>query len=145
MNDAQDWDKLSDRDRSLRLLGILAEMARSDDDLDPQERQFLHEFARDRGLEPHEVDVVLSRDHVPVKGRPAIAESDRVAVLYCLVSMMQSDQVIAHKEINILRRQGLRLGIRSELVDDFIDLALTYKQSQIPAEELVERLRVYMN
>ena len=139
-----DWSALSNRQRAERLLPLLAEVAHADGTFDPRERSFLLQLARQHGLSEAEAEGALSRKPATPL-RPPTAEQDRMTVLYYLLFLSQADRDVDAAEESVLHRYGLLLGIRPALVADFVDLARKYRATEVPAEEMIGRIRAYLN
>lgn len=74
-----------------------------------------------------------------------LEEQERMTVLYYLVFLMQSDGDITKEEEVSIYHFGHRLGFREELLRNFIELANKYQGQAIPAEKMLEKVRVFMN
>ena len=137
------------RERSVRLLAVLAEMAHVDGDLDADERRFLYHVAAEHpDLSGADVDAALA--HVGEVAAEAQRHADaldrdgRVEVLRYLITMMQSDRVVSRKELGMIRRHGAQLGVPADRLDDFGDMALNSRQAGLTGAALAARIETYL-
>lgn len=137
------WDTLDNRQRARQLIRTLATLSRSDGDLAPTEEEFLLQVGKQHGLTLAELSAEITAAEAP-EAFPT-SEPDRMTILYYLVFLMKSDGDIAPGEAATIHHFGLKLGLREALVSDFVDLANAYRHGDIPGEEMLERIRVYLN
>ena len=126
------WEELTTRQKTLQVLRVLKSLSESDGEISQVERDFMHQLGQQYGLTKVEVTLPL-------------AEHERMMVLYYLVFLMQSDGDITRSEELSIYHFGHRLGFREELLTNFIGLANKYQGDQVPAEEMLEKIRVFMN
>ena len=139
----QDWEGLDRRGQARQLIAMLAELSRADGVVEDSERRFLEDLGRQHGLSAEDVTLVRERMHGP-EALPT-NEPERMTALYYLLFLSRADHEVDPAEEAVLHRYGLRLGIRPALVDDFVGLARAYRGRAIPPEEMVGRIRAYLN
>jgi len=137
------WEELTTRQKTLQVLRVLKSLSESDGEISQVERDFMQQLGQQYGLTKVEVASELGNgeDEVILP----LAEHERMMVLYYLVFLMQSDGDITRSEELSIYHFGHRLGFREELLTNFIGLANKYQGDQVPAEEMLEKIRVFMN
>ncbi len=137
------WDQLTTRQKTLQVLRVLKSLSESDGHISQDERDFMQDLGRQYGLTKLEVASELGNgdDEVILP----LEEQERMMVLYYLVFLMQSDGEITKEEEISIYHFGHRLGFREELLRNFITLANRYQGEQVPAEEMLDKIRVFMN
>ncbi|MFK8055650.1 MAG: hypothetical protein AB8F78_05970 [Saprospiraceae bacterium] len=137
------WNLLTTRQQTLQVLRVLKSLSASDGVVSQQERVFMQQLGQQHGLTSIEVASELGNgeDEVILP----LEEQERMTVLYYLVFLMQSDGDITKEEEVSIYHFGHRLGFREELLRNFIELANKYQGQAIPAEKMLEKVRVFMN
>jgi uncharacterized tellurite resistance protein B-like protein len=137
------WEELTTRQKTLQVLRVLKSLSESDGEISQDEREFMQQLGQQYGLTKTEVASELGNgEHDVIL---PLAEHERMMVLYYLVFLMQSDGDIAEEEELVIYHFGHRLGFREELLSNFIILANKYQGEQVPAEEMLNKIRVFMN
>ena len=105
---------------------------------------FIRTVGRQHGLTQADVDNALDPN---TPGDPIFpkAEPERMEVLYYLVFLMNSDGKINPEEEASMHHFGLKLGMRAELIDNFIILANRFKGGNIPVHEMIAGIRTFLN
>ena len=76
---------------------------------------------------------------------PPKDERERVIIMYYFLFFIKSDGVIAEKEVELIRDVGFKLGFRPGLTEDLIYILKKYVNQPVPPEELLQKLRAYLN
>jgi len=137
------WIHLTTRQQTLQVLRVLKSLAATDGAVDQREREFMQQLGQQHGLTSIEVASELGNGDNEVI--LPLEEQERMTVLYYLVFLMQSDGNITSEEEVSIYHFGHRLGFREELLRNFIGLANKYQGDQVPAEEMLDKIRVFMN
>lgn len=137
------WNHLTKRQQTLQVLRVLKSLSAADGAVDQREREFMQQLGQQHGLTSIEVASELGNGDNDVI--LPLEEQERMTVLYYLVFLMQSDGDITPEEEVSIYHFGHRLGFREELLRNFIGLANKYQGDQVPAEEMLDKIRVFMN
>jgi len=116
----------SDRDENLKELGYIMHVGQqlglTDDDL--QEIKFNKE------------DYLL---------QPPTEEKDRIVILYYFLFFIKADGRIEPEEEKLVSRFGMKLGFRPEMTADLIAVLKNHIDRVVPPEELLGKIKAYLN
>lgn len=73
------------------------------------------------------------------------SERERMIILYYLLFMMKTDGSVTKDEENLVKDLGHHLGFRIEMVADLIQVIKSNHQKGSPSEELIDKIRTYLN
>lgn len=131
---------------ALALMRTLADVARADGEVSPRERRLLRGVGSAYGLSADDIDLVLARGpgghEAPDAADLTVAE--RVTVLRGVISVMHGDRVVAVEELGALRRYASGLGVPEARVDDFVDFAMTSRQSGLHGEGMSTEIEGFL-
>jgi len=137
------WNLLTNRQQAQQVLRVLKSLSSADGEIDQKERVFMQQLGQQQGLTSIGVDSELGNGDNEVI--LPLEEQERMMVLYYLVFLMQSDGDITSEEELSIYHFGHRLGFREEILRNFIALANKYQSSPIPAVEMLEKVKVFLN
>ena len=137
------WNLLTARQQTLQVLRVLKSLSAADGTIDQKERAFMQQLGQQHGLTSIEVASELGNGDNEVT--LPLVEQERMMVLYYLIFLMQSDGNVTREEEISIYHFGHRLGFREELLRNFVALANKYQGKQVPAEEMLEKIRVFLN
>ncbi len=134
----------SEYDRNRATLAMLMKMVTIDNRIDPVEKKFLEDIARQLGLQKEDIDAIIQN---PEKFalKPPAAEEDRMRILYYLLFMMRVDGKIRPEEEKLCYKAGLRLGFNEQLTGDMIRILKTYLDDDIPPDAMINVVKKYLN
>jgi len=123
---------------------MLLKLMAADGHREKAEYIYILKVAFEMGMTPEDITSLTAEDLVT---RPKFPESekDRMVILYYLLFMMKTDGNITSEEENIVKELGYHLGFRIEMVSDLIHVIKSYDQSASPSEELIHKIRTYLN
>ena len=137
------WNLLSDEQKAIQLLRIQKALSLADGSLNEEEHGFMSSVGRQLGLSIDAVREELASAESEVI--LPIVEHDRMTALYYLVFLMKADCQVNEAEEASIYRMGLKLGFRENLIRDFIRLAKKHAHEQIPPEDMIDKIRQYLN
>ncbi len=137
------WEDLTRHDKSIQLIRALKSLSQSDGSVSDEELQYIRRVGQQQRLMLSEIDEELASDNSDIKYPKS--ERDRMEVLYHLVFLMKSDTTIEPEEEVSIKHFGLKLGFREELITDFIKLANKFKNSNMPSEFMIDKIKKFMN
>lgn len=73
------------------------------------------------------------------------SERERMIILYYLLFMMKTDGTVTKDEENLVKDLGYHLGFRIEMVADLIQVIKSNHDKDSPSEELIDKIRTYLN
>lgn len=126
------------------LISILIHLSRVDNKFDEFEFSYILNVGRYVGLADPIVESLIKDPELTDLTIPS-SEEDRMTILYYLLFLMKIDQNISKEEKDLIQHYGFKLGFSKIMVDDFIDLMETYKESQVPTSKMIEIIKKYQN
>jgi uncharacterized tellurite resistance protein B-like protein len=123
---------------------MLLKLMAADGHRDRAEYIYILKVAHEMGM-THEEIVALSADKIVGHNELPENERERMIILYYLLFMMKTDGVVTPEEEAMVKELGLVLGFRIEMVSSLIQVIKNYDQSVSPAEELIDKIRPYLN
>lgn len=137
------WDEYSPKEKAIQLIRVLKSMSFADGHLDGKERSFIQQVGMQQGLSLSTIAVEMSSP-VETALLPK-TEQERMQVLYYLLFLMKSDGEILEEEKKSIYHFGFKLGFREEQLTNFIDLANTHRNRDIPVQQMLGMIRKFLN
>ena len=137
------WNYLTPYQQSLQVVRALKALSAADGDVDPRELSYIRQAGLQHGLTSEDIEEELRSTEV-ITSFPK-DERERMTMLYYLIFLMKSDNQITPAEEASIHHFGFKLGIRDGLLRHFIALASQYRGEDIPPEEMIDKIRVYLN
>lgn len=126
----------------LSAISQLIELAKVDGNVSEQEIRFLHALGAQMGISE---DQMLELFKNPVKFDAFQNEMDNIVQFQRLVLMVNVDQSVDAKEIEMLRWIGLRLGLNIRATDEIIRRMHEFPNGVIPPNELIAIYKKHHN
>ena len=123
---------------------MLLRLMAADGHRDRSEFIYILRVAKELGLTPEDIASLKAEDLHNDWNLPA-EERDRMIILYYLLFMMRTDGIVSPEEESLVKDLGSTLGFRIEMVADLIQVIKSYDPVHSPAEELIDRIRPYLN
>ena len=123
---------------------MLLRLMAADGHRDRNEFIYILSVAHEIGMTPEDIASLTPADIIADWKLPG-DERDRMIILYYLLFMMKTDGHVTAEEEKIVKELGYQLGFRIEMVSDLIQVIKSYDSSASPSEDLVERIRTYLN
>lgn len=111
---------------------------------DRAEYIYILKVAHEMGM-THEEIVSLSADNLTAHNALPDSERERMIILYYLLFMMKTDGAVTAEEETMVKELGLILGFRIEMVSNLIQVIKSYDHTTSPAEELIDKIRPFLN
>lgn len=111
---------------------------------DKAEYIYILKVAFEMGMTPEDIAAISAEDLLAPAKFPE-SERDRMIILYYLLFMMKTDGAVSPDEEHIVKELGYHLGFRIEMVSDLIHVIKTYEQSTSPSDDLMDKIRPYLN
>ena len=123
---------------------MLMKLMAADGHRDRAEYIYILKVAHEMGM-THEDIVSLSADNLIGHNELPESERERMIILYYLLFMMKTDGTVTPEEEIMVKELGLILGFRIEMVSNLIQVIKSYDQTASPAEELIDKIRPFLN
>ena len=126
------------------IISLLVQHAMADNEFSFMEGQFLEYAGLQLQLSEEEIKEVQKNPSL-YEIAPPPDEQKRVTILYYALFMMRADGKIKPEEEDTCYKLGLRLGFRSEMLDNLIQLMKEYLLKELPPTAMVDEIRPYLN
>ena len=138
-----DYSNKSDDELKEYIISILIEVAKVDNNVDGRELMYLLDVGKIYGYSPEEVRSFLYN----AKTQPKIpqAEKDRMTILYMMLFLMKIDGKVSQQEVNIVFHYGFKLGFNESLLRELISAIKNHINKQLPPDELINKVKKYLN
>lgn len=123
---------------------MLMKLMAADGHREKAEYIYILKVAFEMGMTQEDIASLTADDLVAHPKFPE-SERDRMVILYYLLFMMKTDGSITHEEENIVKELGYILGFRIEMVSDLIHVIKSYDHNTSPSEDLISKIRTYLN
>lgn len=133
---------MSDHNEKRSLLAQLIKLAKADKELKESEFQFL--FSISQQLEfPSDEFQTLFEEHIAIQ--PPVLELDRIIQFHRLVLLMNVDEDISEKEMNLVRTTGIRMGLSPLAISEVLDVMHNYPNKMVPPDKLMSIFQTFHN
>lgn len=133
---------MSDHNEKRSLLAQLIKLAKADKELKESEFQFL--FSISQQLEfPSEEFQALFDEHIAFQ--PPVLEMDRIIQFHRLVLLMNVDDNISEKEMNLIRTTGMRMGLSPLAISEVLGVMHNYPNKMVPPDKLISIFQTFHN
>lgn len=136
------FEKADSRDEKYSLLADLIKLANSDKEIVDQEFGFLLAIANQLGIGEDEFKGLFNRF---ITFTPPMYEFDRILQLQRLILLMNVDQEIDEKQIEMIKDLGMHMGLSPLAVEDVLKAMHEYENKLIPPERLIGIFKTYYN
>lgn len=126
------------------VIAMLLKLMAADSHPDKKEYMYVLKAAYEMGMTADDIALLKPEDLLRKEKMPE-SEQIRMTILYYLLFMMDTDGNISQEEENLVKEFGHILGFRIELVSDLIVLIKTHTSQGAPTEELLNKIRAYLN
>jgi len=124
------------------LLSDLIVLAKADNKVTISEYDLILKLAQSMRITKAEVDTLFKN---PLPSTVQASELQRITHFYKLMLVMNVDQEMHEKEIEVVRNFGLKMGIRAGVMDQMLLKMEEYEDHIIPSEELMKIFQTYYN
>lgn len=126
---------MPDNSQRTGLIALLIKLAREDGDFNSDEERFLKAIARKLGIVEEKVEQIISGE-IRSEYRPPQLEHERIVDFQTLVYFAFSDGELDGREVDFLRRSGMRLGIHPQTVSQVVKLTHQHYPETVPLKKL---------
>ncbi len=131
-------------DQKKAIIALLLRLKYADGKSELVEIGYILRVAQQLGLDEEDVRQIKIRLHdYPLQ--PPADESSRMTILYYLLFFMDVDGRISRREEKLVQEFGFRLGFRTTLTTDLIGLIKEYAGKHVPPEEMLSKIKAYLN
>lgn len=123
---------------------MLLKLMAADGHRDRAEYIYIIKVAHEMGM-THEEIVALGTQDITSDPKLPYSERERMIILYYLLFMMKTDGLVSPEEELLVKELGYMLGFRIEMVSELIQVIKSYDESTSPAEDLINKIRPYLN
>lgn len=123
---------------------MLLKLMAADGLRDRKEYIYILNVAHEMGMTQDDI-AALTTDNLIAEWRLPTSEGHRMVILYYLLFMMKTDGGISPEEEALVKSLGHQLGFRIEMVSELIHLIKSYDQLDSPTDELIDKIKTYLN
>ena len=131
-----------EREYNLAMVSDLIQLAKADDKITDSEYEFILQLAERMDISESEVNVLFND---PIPSKPLYTELERISHFYKLILLMNVDLETHDKEIFLVRKFGLKMGIRPGVMDQILLQMDKFEDKIIPSDDLVRIFQTYYN
>ena len=126
------------------IIATLIKLSIIDNNLTEKEFQFIKDISRRINLPLSQQDGIISQyDRLSLKVPKE--EKERMNILYCLLFLMKMDGEVSFQEHILIRKIVFKLGFRSQMADNMIQLIKENEKSSVPQNALLDNIKKYLN
>jgi uncharacterized tellurite resistance protein B-like protein len=124
------------------LICDLISLAEADGKLTHSEYDFILRLAKRMDVSEEEVAWLFKN---PIHSKTKYSELERITHFHKLVLLMNVDRETHRKEVIAIKNFGLKMGIRSDVINQILDRMNDYDDKVIPTAELIQIFRSNYN
>ena len=118
------------------LLAQLILMALADNQLSPEELEFLKKISQRMDIEESEL-MEMIKDRKSLTSAPPQSHTKRIIHFHKLLLMMHIDGKVNDGELQLLHEVAVKYGFRKSVVDSLLNAMKNYPHGEIPPSELL--------
>jgi uncharacterized tellurite resistance protein B-like protein len=126
------------------ILATLMKLSTADRKITEQEFLFIKDISRRIGIMESELEGIIKEYDQLILKIPK-DEQARMSILYYLLFLMKIDGEANEEEQKLVKEIGFRLGFRTQMVDNMINVIKEYEDKPIPADTLLNNIKKYLN
>ena len=124
------------------LLSDLIILSKADGKVTHSEYDFLIRLAERMDISKEELDFIFNN---PLPSQTVFTELERITHFNKLLLLMNVDHETHKKEVIMLRKFGLSMGIREDVIQQVLDQMEHYDNKIIPPEKLIKIFKTFYN
>ena len=124
------------------MISDLIRLAEADGKLTHSEYDFIIRLAKRMDVSEEEVAELFKN---PIQSKIRYSEMERITHFHKLVLLMNVDRETHRKEVIAIKNFGLKMGIRSDVINQILDRMNDYDDKVIPTDELIQIFRSNYN
>jgi len=138
-------DPVHTPDQSKRaIIALLFKLMGADSDENLKELGYIMHVGQQLGLTDDDLqEIKFSKEKYPLQ--PPTEERDRIIILYYFLFFMKADGKIEPQEEELVSRFGMKLGFRPDMTAALISVLKNHVDKVVPPEELLVKIRAYLN
>lgn len=133
---------MNTKEEKLSLLTEMISFAKSDNELNEAEYNFLVAVANHIGINKTEFDGLMEN---PAPHKALKPESARIVQFHRLVLLMNIDQKIKDEELVRLHEIGLKMGLHPDAINKVLDVMDSYENKVVPPNVLIDIFKTHYN
>lgn len=130
------------KEEKLSLLSEMIEFAQADHKIKEEEYDFILNVASQLNITKKEVDGLKEQK---TTRKYSTSEAQRILQFHRLVLLMNIDQETSAVEIKKIKEFGVRMGLRSEAIDNVLSEMNNYPNKVVPPNKLIEIFSKFYN
>jgi hypothetical protein len=124
------------------LLSQIITVIKADNEIHKAELELLLGIGRLINIDKDELTELFKN---PLPFTPPKEEFDRILQFHRLILMINIDHKVTSEEIDMIKKQGLLMGLHNQQIDAVLFEMKKYDNNMIPPDKLIEIFKVYNN
>ena len=124
------------------MISELIELSKEDGHVSEEEINFIKQIGKVIGFK--DIEIIELFKH-PTPFNPPNNHFDRIVHFQQLVLLMNVDQQIDSKEIDHLKKMGIKLGLNPNAINEVLNRMKDYPNNMIPPNDLIAIYSKYLN
>lgn len=125
------------------IIRFLTDMADADNFTHPFEWRYIMNVADELGFSEEEVKSI--RNTADFEAKVDDDEQGNMNILYRLLFLARFDNEMSEKEVEMVHRLGLKLGMREDFLDEMVVVMRRYLGEKMPQNALLDVVKAYLN
>jgi len=135
---------ITPEDSKRAIIAHLFTLMSSDNDENIKELGYIMYVGQQLGLTDEDLqEIKINKESYFLK--PPIEERERIIILYYFLFFMKADGTITPEEEDVVSRLGMKLGFRPDMTRDLIQVLKNHIDKDVPPEELLGKIKAYLN
>jgi uncharacterized tellurite resistance protein B-like protein len=136
---------LTDEHNRKSIIALLVKLQIADGQSTEHEYVYIQKVAWSLGLSNSDVEEVIHNLHLYREALAPKTEKERMTILYYLLFFMLVDQKVSMEEEKLVQEFAFRLGFRTALTTDLVQVIKDHATSHLPAEKMLQAIKKYLN
>lgn len=125
------------------IIALLYKLMGADHDEDPHELAYIMHIGERLGLSDNDLkEVSFNIDGYQLQ--PPAKLKDRITILYYFLFLMKADGCIKPEEEEFVNQFGMKLGFKSDMISDLVEIIRQYLDTSVPPAELYSKVKEHL-
>lgn len=125
------------------IIALLYKLMGVDNEEDPKELAYIMHISDRMGLSDEDLkEVSINMDGYDLE--PPSDKKERITILYYFLFLMKADGVVQPEEEEFVHQFGEKLGFKSDMISDLIEVIKQYLDTPVPPAELFSKVKGFL-
>ncbi len=122
----------------------LFNVALIDNELAPEEQEYLYDLGASHGISPESMDTILRHENLEDSWAMPESAEQRLAQVFDLVCMMLADNRLDEREVELCVKLARKLGFRENILGGLVKALITAADDNADHEAIRKELDLYL-